>query len=528
LITLGEYRHRDAATPRLTPEELALEDVPPLRSRHDQLQRGSGRRHGVINVPAQRQGGPGLAPDHLRATLSALASKFQVPGAQLAIHHDGQAVAVEVGELQCRTGRTVTPDTAFPIGSLTKLFTATVAMILVADGDLELDAPLGRHLPELRDDLGKRLTLRQLLSHTAGLAAGPDSADVLNLSIQRYISRYCRSEDLVLSPGTGFSYSNIGYVLIGHLIEALTGMSWKDAVESILLWPLKIEGAFVGANGRRVGRPIASGHSVNPGFGRVQQVEQSLALAEAPAGGLAVSATDLLRLGLTQLGRSSALLPRTYAEQMWQPVPGAEPFGLADGWGLGPAVFRGGILTCVGHDGNADGTACYLRVEPTKGCVVAFTCNANIGLGMWRELATELQAMGLPVCDYSAGARLGRPTTAPRGCSGDYVNGDVEYSVGVANGECYLAIDGEPVSRLAFYGDGLVFSQHDLDSGEQILPGRFLRNAITGDLDGITVGGRVGRRKSAYADRRGGHDNGLASPSSADSPRHRTDRVGEH
>jgi CubicO group peptidase (beta-lactamase class C family) len=440
-----------------------------------------------------------LDRDRLSGTLSALACRYQVPGAQLAIYHRGETVAVEVGELQHGTGHTVTWDAAFPIGSITKTFTATVAMILVADGDLELDAPLGEHLPELDNDLGNELTLRQVLSHTGGLAAGPDSAEVLTSSIRRYVLDHCRTENLVLPPGTGFSYSNVGYILAGHLIETITGMSWWDAIESILLWPLGIEPIFTcAADARPLNHPLATGHSVNPAVARTRPVKQSLALAEAPAGGLAVSAVDLVALGLTQLdGRVPGLLPITYADQMRDAVPGAEPFGLADGWGLGLAVFRSGATTWVGHDGNADGTACYLRVEPTSGSVVAFTSNSNVGVGMWQELILELRDVGVPICNYSTIATLGRPTMAPRDCAGTYQNGDIEYSVTVQdNGNYHLAIDGETVSRLTFY-DGLVFSQQDIASGQRIHAGRFLWNPASGDIDGIVVGGRVGRRQSA-------------------------------
>jgi CubicO group peptidase (beta-lactamase class C family) len=469
----------------------------------DQVQQHRGKMSQKDVVPSPRAAltiehhvKPALDPGRLSDTLSALARKHQVPGAQLAIHHSDETLAIQVGELQYESGCPVTQNTAFPIGSITKTFTATVAMILVADGDLELDAPLGEHLPELDNDLGNELTLRQVLSHTGGLAAGPDSEQVLTSSIRRYVLDHCRSENLVLPPGTGFSYSNIGYVLAGHLIETITGMSWWDAIESILLWPLGIEPIFIcAAEAGPLSHPLATGHSVNTAVARTRPVKQSLAPAEAPAGGLAVSAVDLVALGLTQLdGRIPGLLPIAYAEQMRQVVPAAEPYGLADGWGLGLAVFRSGTTTWVGHDGNGHGTACYLRVEPANGCAIAFTSNANIGLGMWQELVTELRNVGLPICNYSTIETLGRPTVPSPGCMGTYVNGDIEYSVTQGNGKYYLAIDGEVVSRLRFY-DGEIFSQQDLASGEWIQPGRFLRDPVTGAFDGILIGGRVGRRQ---------------------------------
>jgi CubicO group peptidase (beta-lactamase class C family) len=472
---------------------------------HGQQHRGEVLQTDMVPLPrpaltVEHHVRPALDADRLSVTLSALARKYQVPGAQLAIHQRGETVALEVGELRYESGRPVTQNAAFPIGSITKTFTATVAMILVADGDLGLDAPLGEHLPELDHDLGNELTLRQVLSHTGGLAEGPDSPEAL-ASIRRYLLDQCRSQNLVLPPGTGFSYSNIGYVLIGHLIEIITGMTWWDAIESILLWPLRIEPTFIeptfiGAAGcRPLGRPLATGHSVNTAVRRIRPVTQSLVLAEAPAGGLAASASDLLALGLIHLdGRGSALLPTEYAEQMRQAVPSAQPFGLADGWGLGLAVFRHGDAVCVGHDGNAVGTACYLRVDPVNGSVVAFTSNANVGLLMWQELCAELRRAALPIGSYSATEALGQPTTPPPGCVGSYRNGDTEYLVtDQGNGKHCLVVDGEAVAWLRFHED-LVFSQQDVTSGQWVCAGRFLRNPVTGDLDGILFGGRVGCR----------------------------------
>jgi CubicO group peptidase (beta-lactamase class C family) len=449
------------------------------------------RRDVVVVAPGQHaltiepQLGSPLDPDRLSKTLSTLAGKYEVPGAQLAIHHGGETVVVEVGELEYGTGHAVTRDAAFPIGSITKTFTATVAMILVADGDLELDAPLGEHVAKL-GDLGNELTLRQLLSHTSGLANAPGT-DVHTSSIRRYVLDHCCRQNLVLPPGTGFSYSNIGYVLVGHLIETVTGMSWWEAVESILLLPLRIEPMGIGASDHR---PLATGHSVNMAVGRTRPVEQSLAPAEAPAGGLAMSAADLVNLGLTQF--NSALLPAAYAEQMRQAVPMAEPpWGWADGWGLGLAVFGTGDTAWVGHFGACVGTSCEVRLDPVSGCIVAFTSNAKRG-GMWYELIGELRRAGLPIKDCSDTKVRGRPTVAPSGCAGRYQNGKAEWSISVTEtGALSLAIAGDVVAEFICFEDLSFFAP-----AQPNIRGRFLRDPISGEIDGIQYGLYVVRRQS--------------------------------
>ncbi|MGH3672864.1 MAG: serine hydrolase domain-containing protein, partial [Pseudonocardiaceae bacterium] len=291
--------------------------------------------NGRSDVPAA---GP-IDPARLAATLDDLTRAHQIPGAQLAVHGAGRTVTVEVGELEHGTEIPVTGNTAFPIGSISKTWTATLAMILVADGDLELDAPLAEHLPEL-GGLTRQLTLEQVLSHTSGFASSPDAPGLSALSLGRYVREHCRQPDLIMPPGAGFSYSSRNYTLIGHLIEKITGMSWWEAVESILLRPLNIDPAtIVGTPRAPSRRPIATGHSANTAIGRTRPVQQSLIASEAPAGALAMSAADLVTLGLMHVPPGfPELLPASYAERMRQAIPCAEPFGLADGWGLGLAV----------------------------------------------------------------------------------------------------------------------------------------------------------------------------------------------
>lgn len=436
------------------------------------------------SLTVEQQPAPSLDRDRLHDTLSTLARKYQVPGAQLAIHHGGKTMTIEFGELRYGTGHPVTWDTAFPIGSITKAFTATLAMILVADGDIELDAPLSEHLPELRD-LGDELNLRQLLSHTSGFANEP-SKEVHTSSIRRYVLDHCRRENLVLPPGTGFSYSNIGYVLVGYLIERATGMRWCEAMESCLLLPLGIEPMFIGSSEHR---PLATGHSVNMALGKTRPVEQSLAPAEASAGGLMMSATDLVALGLAQL--NSILLPTTYAQQMRQAVPIAEPpWGWADGWGLGLAVFGTGDIAWVGHFGACVGTACEVRFDPASGCIVAFTSNAK--RGMWHELIDELRRAGLAIKDcYDAEIRE-RPIVPPAECSGSYQNGNAQFSIVTTEAGTLNFIAGDAVTEFICFEDLSFFAP-----AQPRVRGRFLQDPISGEVDGFQCGLYVYRRQSA-------------------------------
>jgi len=428
------------------------------------------------------------------SALPALAQKYMVPGIQLAIHHSGSTACWEIGELEIRTGCRVTEDAVFPVGSITKCVTASVVTILAADGDVDPDEPITGHVPEA-GELGRRLTPRQLLSHTSGLADLPGMAETSSLSLRRYVAEHVRPGNFVRAPGTGFSYSTLGYALAGRLIETVTGMSWAEAVEAILLRPLGIDAAFTGTPRTWPGRrPCATGHSVNRGTGRIRPVCQSGGPAISPAGGLALSAGDLIKLGLMHTGPSaSGPLPAASARAMREPVAQADPFGLADGWGMGLAVYRWQAGHWVGHDGNADGTSCHLRISPADDWVIAITTNGSTGTALWQELQAELAQAGIPIGPPRAAAPCAPHAAPPPGCAGRYVNGEVEYEVTWNDsGFLCLSLDGEDAMPLTI-GSDLTFSAADPASA-YLYSGRFVREPATGEIRGIQAGGRFAAR----------------------------------
>jgi len=433
--------------------------------------------------------------EQMPSAFAALARKHQVPGAQFAIYRGGLTVTDEIGELEFGTGLRVTRDAVFPIGSITKFFTATVAMILVADGDADLDAPIRDYVPEM-GNLGAMISLRQLLSHTSGLAESSGMGEESSSSLRHYIVDHICGSNLVLPPGTGFSYSNPGYIVAGRLIETVTGMSWSEAVESILLRPLGIEPTFVNPPETIPPRhQVATGHSVNTAVGRIRPVRQELAPAFAPVGALAVSAVDLVKLGLIHVGPGRPdVLPVAYAGQMRKAVPRADPFGLADGWGPGLAVYWHRPAVWVGHDGNANGTSCYVRINPADGWVVALTSNSNTGVGLWQEFRAELARAGVPI---NLPRVPGGPRVAPpRDCAGQYTNGDIQCTVKAdSNGAVYLSADGQNFVLLNFYENIFTFSASDMTSLGQASTGRFVRDSATGKIYGMHVSGRLARRR---------------------------------
>jgi CubicO group peptidase (beta-lactamase class C family) len=445
--------------------------------------------------------------EFLAKLLAGLARKHYVPGAQLVLYRDGQTMAAETGYAHYETRSPVSRESSFPLGSVTKSFTATVVMQLVSDDDVDLDEPIGTYLPELgtaRGRIGRLVSARHLLSHTAGLPSDVEPASVSAPTLRRY-ALGCGDLELIYRPGLAFSYSNAGFVLAGRLIEAVTGMSWWEAVESMLLGPLGIEPAFC-ADPRIPARqrPSVSGHSVNPARDKVIPVDVASPVFLAPVGGLACSASDLVTFGRMHIGAASGPLEADHLALMRQGVAGAAPFGLADGWGLGVARYRTERADWFGHDGTHRGTTCHLRFDPVRGTVLAVTTNASAaGLKLWEGVLRGLRDTGLDVGSYRTPQAAGNRRSDGPDCAGHYMNGGICYSVS-RDDDGALRIDlgnGIP-AEMTFY-DGLVFSAKDEAGDDLPIIGRFVCDPDDNEIALMEIGGRVARRSSPAIAREG-------------------------
>ncbi|WP_327329242.1 amino acid adenylation domain-containing protein [Streptomyces sp. NBC_01208] len=449
------------------------------------------------NAAATGTMGPVISDAFLTARLAELARTHRVPGAQLAVRHAGRSTVVETGERVAGSGLPVTADTAFPIASLTKPVTALAVQLLAADGRLDLDAPIGAYLPELSvtSPVG-RLTARQVLSHTGGLVAAIDER-VPSTDRRQWVERHCGEAAVMHPPGAAFSYSDVGYVLAGRLVEVLTGKDWRTVVESMLLHPLDITAAYNGQPGRR---PMAQGHVVSD---RVLLVpEQYFTQVEEPAAALAANAADLVQLArVHDRTASRAVLDPAAADSMLDDRTGdiaVGPFGLADGWGLGWSVYRGADGDWNGHDGSGDGTWSHLRFDAATGTAVALVTNASTGSGLWEDLVAELGAMGLDVANHSMRTLSdpGAPVASSADCAGRYANGDWECVVEERSEGFTLSVGGGPRSALTCYAD-LRFTTEGCGVPDT---GRFVRDPDTGRVEMLQLAGRLLHRTGTTAE----------------------------
>jgi len=184
------------------------------------------------------------------------------------------------------------PETKFLIGSISKQFTAVMILKLVEMGHLSLDSTLAEALPYYRKDTGSTVKIRHLLEHTSGI---PSFTDLLEQDIQvcpsikEFVLEYC-SHNLISEPGVLFRYNNGGYVILGAVIEQVTGLSYEEALRQYVFAPLGMNSSGLGSLGKALpqaakGYQRRGGKIVDAG-----EVDPFLAFS---AGGLYSTATDI-------------------------------------------------------------------------------------------------------------------------------------------------------------------------------------------------------------------------------------------
>jgi CubicO group peptidase (beta-lactamase class C family) len=312
--------------------------------------------------------------------LSELVAKYDVPGAQVAVLADGEIQDEAAGVLSLHTRVETTTDSVFKIGSITKIWTATLIRQLVDEGVLDLDRPVRDYVPGFRlSDAAatESLTARHLLTHTGGIdgnhftdTGGNDDA------IERFVATLADA-DHFLPPGTVFSYSNSGYAVLGRLVEVLRGKPFHDVLRERLATPLGLRTVATNADEAILHR-AAVGH-VEAGRELVPTTRWAAPYVTAPGGShLAMSARDLLefvRLHLTDPALAALREPQLDS------VP--DFGGGVLGWGLGWMLYRDGV---VGHTGVSKGQKAFLRVVPSAGVAVAVLTNSTGGEPLAHEI----------------------------------------------------------------------------------------------------------------------------------------------
>jgi len=320
----------------------------------------------------------------LTALLREHASRHSVPGAAIGILREGALTTAYDGVADVTTGEPVTPQTRFSAGSLTKSMVATVIARLAEAGRLSLDDPVAAHVPELRGSgWAERATLRDLLANRSGLPlrAGLEFGfDSREHGDDGALPRLAADVAAGVPAGNFWSYTNVGWCLLGRVIETAADAAWEDAMRRHLFDKAGMSGTTFATDAfskRRV-----SGHEVTAD-GPVP-VEPLVARAYGPAGTSVVSTvTDLLRFAALHLEDSSLAALRAVQAEI-------AIYAWLDSWCLGWAWFdwEGGQVW--GWDGVINGERSVLRIVPEHQAAVVLMTNSSTGRAMYRSLFADL------------------------------------------------------------------------------------------------------------------------------------------
>ncbi|MEW6225792.1 MAG: serine hydrolase domain-containing protein [Chloroflexota bacterium] len=343
---------------------------------------------GPSSLPTAPPPAADVPAEQLQARLDQLRRKLSIPGLSVAIlWDDGRSWLGVSGRADVAGRRPVTPDSGFALASISKTFTAAVVLQLVDEGRLALDEPVAPRLPDY--PLDRRITVRMLLDHTSGL---PDF--FLSKRIDKALQSvpdetwtpaqawsYVPRRRAV--PGTVWSYANTNYLLLGELVESVTGRSLAREVRERLLDPLDLEDTWYQA----VEKPRASltiGYRLIPrNGGGVRPVAvartttvmpfRSVITAAGGAGSLGGTARDAARWMQALAGG------RVLSEAMQQAMIGdavtTSALGAKVPYGLGIQVVTLAGRTAIGHSGRYLGFRNVVRYLPAEGVTIAVLTN---------------------------------------------------------------------------------------------------------------------------------------------------------
>ncbi len=346
-----------------------------------------------------------------QATLDSLCQTCSVPGATAAyVLPDGTTGCAASGLADLESATPMTPRARMLSASIGKTYVAATVIALALEGALDLDAPIARWLGE-RPWFGRlpnrdSITVRHLLTHTSGLAdhvhlqrfqteAARHWPEGDNAFTPEGLVAYVLEEPPLFAPGAGWAYSDTGYILLGLIIEAVTGRPCFEEMSERFTRPLGL--TATSPSDRRDLEGLVPGYTTadNPFGFPCKSIGDDGRLAWHPGlewtgGGWVSSSLDLARWGAALFGGNA--MPGNYLGQLLRPVPvSADSDDLC--YGAGVAIYRSGPFgPAYGHGGWIPGYVSSLRHYPEHGITIAFQVNSDAAAEQNPEMVPDMEA----------------------------------------------------------------------------------------------------------------------------------------
>jgi CubicO group peptidase (beta-lactamase class C family) len=350
-------------------------------------------------------GGMATYRARLEQLLAERADAYGVPGAVAGVLLDDELILAAWGVANVSTGVEVTTDTLFQIGSITKIYTATLLSQVAGAGVVSLDEPVRAQLQEFAvADPGATLeiTPRHLLAHTSGMH-GDHLIDTgwNSDALERYVAGL-HALGQIHAPDETYSFCNTGFGVAGRLIEVATGEHFDRVLRRRLARPIGVRSTLTLPQHALMHR-VAVGHELGPD-GTLRPIPRwPLARSNGPMGGILAPAADVLAFARLHLAGGVAangteLLPASTVKAMAQPQI-ESPLPDED-QALAWTVRRWNGVTCLAQDGDTFGQRAYLRVVPERRfAAVLFTNSpggARLAHEFWPQLVGDLLEVTVP------------------------------------------------------------------------------------------------------------------------------------
>lgn len=308
------------------------------------------------------------------AVMSAVYKAGQ-PGAAIIVRKNGQTLFRKgYGLAHLELGVPVAPDMVFRLGSITKQFTAVSVLLLAQEGKLGLQDEITKFLPDYPTQ-GRKITIEHLLTHTSGIQSYTDMAEWLPLwrkdfTVKELIDLF-KDKPMTFEPGRSWAYNNSAYVLLGAIIEKVSGLTYERFVEERLFKPLGMTSSCYDRTDRIIPRRVAGYQADAKGFVNAPYLSMTQPYA---AGSLASTVDDLAVWSDAVFGGKA--VGRDWLDKAWTPykLANGESSGYGYGWFI--ADFAG--HRSIEHGGGINGFSTYEMTLPEDGIFIAILTNSAV------------------------------------------------------------------------------------------------------------------------------------------------------
>jgi CubicO group peptidase (beta-lactamase class C family) len=326
-------------------------------------------------------------PDATDAYIHSEMQRQHIPGLSLLVARDGKIVCAQgYGFSNVELQVPVKPETVFQSGSVGKQFTATAVMMLVEEGKIHLDDPITNYLKDA-PAAWHQVTIRELLSHTAGFTDYPDKFDFRKDYTEADLLKIVEGIPLAFAPGTNYSYANLGYLTLGILIHQVTGQFYGDFLQDRIFRPLGMTTTRIMSEAdivpnRAAGYRLVKGELKN-------QEWVSPTLNTTADGALYFSILDLAKWDAALY--TEKLLRHSTLEQMWTPAKLLNGQANPGNYGFGWRILSKNGHTILDHGGAWQGFEVHIsRYLDDKLTVVVLTNLADADPGKIAGHVAEL------------------------------------------------------------------------------------------------------------------------------------------